>query len=63
MTFTEPLMTLVESHSPPIPHSKIPTSTGNSAKATKASAHIDSKNESLLVILESTSSKYGAISL
>ncbi|CAB4791739.1 unannotated protein [freshwater metagenome] len=57
MTLTAELITFVASHSPPIPTSKIPTSTGNSAKATKAKAVMDSKNEIGLSDLSSTKSK------
>ena len=49
--------TFVASHSPPIPTSMMPISTGNSANATKASAVIASKNEIGCGCFESTRSR------
>ena len=63
ITETSASTTFVASHCPPIPTSITPTSTGCSAKATKPSAVIASKNEMGCSNLSSIKSKYAAISL
>ena len=65
-TETIPSATFVESHEPPIPTSRITTSTGSSAKIAKASTVMDSKNVSFgsprAANSSSTRVRYGKIS-
>ena len=63
ITETSASTTLVASHSPPIPTSITPTSTGCSAKAANAKAVIASKNEIGCSNFLSINSRYAAISL
>ena len=63
ITLTSAFITLVASHSPPIPTSITPISMGCSANAAKARAVTASKKLTGLSNFESIKSKYAAISL